>query len=139
MDMPRHWRLKEQRYNLVGTECLACGAKQFPPRPVCPDCNSKQVQPFTFSGQGEVYSYSTLFQAPLGYEGFIPYTVALVKLKEGPLVSAQLTDMDNDEARIGMKVEMVTRKLREYGEDGVIVYGYKFRQSVIDAAQTEEE
>jgi len=122
----------------VGTECLACGAKQFPPRPVCPDCNSKEVRPFAFSGQGEVYSYSTLFQAPLGYEGFIPYTVALVKLKEGPLVSAQLTDMDNDEAQVGMKVEMVTRKLREYGEDGVIVYGYKFRKSVIAAAKTEE-
>jgi len=26
-----------------------------------------------------------------------------------------------------MPVEMVTRKMREYGEDGVIVYGYKFR------------
>jgi len=85
------------------------------------------VQPFTFSGQGEVYSYSTIFQAPLGYEEFIPYTVALVKLKEGPLVTAQLTDIDGDEVRIGIKVEMVTRKLREYGEDGVIVYGYKFR------------
>ncbi|MBM4467029.1 MAG: Zn-ribbon domain-containing OB-fold protein [Chloroflexi bacterium] len=127
MDMPRHWRLKDQRYNLVGTECLSCGAKQFPPRPVCPDCHSKEVQPLTFSGQGEVYSYSTVFQAPLGYEEFIPYTVALVKLKEGPLVTAQLTDVDNDEVRIGMKIEMVTRKLREYGEDGVIVYGYKFR------------
>lgn len=127
MDMPRHWRLKDQRYNLVGTECLPCGAKQFPPRPVCPDCHSKEVQPLTFSGQGEVYSYSTVFQAPLGYEEFIPYTVALVKLKEGPLVTAQLTDVDNDEVRIGMKIEMVTRKLREYGEDGVIVYGYKFR------------
>ena len=138
MDMPRHWRLKEQRYNLVGTECLACGAKQFPPRLVCPDCNSKEVQPFTFSGQGEIYSYSTLFEAPLGYEGFIPYTVALVKLKEGPLVTAQLTDMDNDEARAGMKVEMVTRKLREYGEEGVIVYGYKFRKPVADHCETEE-
>ena len=136
MDMPRHWRLKEQRYNLVGTECLACRAKQFPPRPVCPDCNSKQMQPFTFSGQGEIYSYSTLFQAPLGYEGFLPYTVALVRLKEGPLVTAQLTDMDNDEAQAGMKVEMVTRKLREYGEDGVIVYGYKFRQIVGDSPET---
>ena len=139
MDMPRHWRLKEQRYNLVGTECLACGDKQFPPRPVCPECNSREMQPFAFSGQGEIYSYSTLFQAPLGYEEFIPYTVALVKLKEGPLVSAQLTDMDNDEAQVGMKVEMVTRKLREYGEDGVIVYGYRFRQSVIEAARTEED
>ena len=139
MDMPRHWRLKEQRYNLVGTECLACGAKQFPPRPVCPGCNSREVQPFAFSGQGEVYSYSTLFQAPLGYEGFIPYTVALVKLEEGPLVTAQLTDMDNNVAQVGMKVEMVTRKLREYGEDGVIVYGYKFRQIVGDSPETEDD
>jgi len=96
------------------------------------------MQPFTFSGQGEIYSYSTVFHAPLGYEEFVPYTVALVNLKEGPLVSAQLTDMDNDEAEIGMKVEMVTRKLREYGEDGVIVYGYKFRKSVVEAARTEE-
>ncbi len=127
MDTPRHWRLKEQRYNLVGTECLACGAKHFPPRQVCSECNSKEVRPYTFSGQGEVYSYSTVFHPPLGYEEFAPYTVALVKLKEGPLVTAQLTDVDNDKIQIGMKVEMVTRKLREYGEDGVIVYGYKFR------------
>lgn len=138
MDMPRHWRLNEQRYNLVGTECPACGAKLFPPRPICPDCNRKEVQPFRFSGQGEVYSYSTVFQAPSGYEEFVPYTVALVRLKEGPLVTAQLTDMDNDEARVGMKVEMVTRKLREYGEDGVIVYGYKFRKPIVDYPGTEE-
>jgi len=96
------------------------------------------VQPFRFSGQGEVYSYSTVFQAPSGYEEFVPYTVALVRLKEGPLVTAQLTDMDNDEARVGMKVEMVTRKLREYGEDGVIVYGYKFRKPIVDYPGTEE-
>ena len=87
----------------------------------------------------EIYSYSTLFQAPLGYEGFIPYTVALVKLKEGPMLSAQLTDMDSGEAQVGMKVEMVTRKLREYGEDGVIVYGYKFRQPVVAPLEIEQD
>jgi hypothetical protein len=38
-----------------------------------------------------------------------------------------LTDLDSDEAYIGMPVEMVTRKLREEGEEGMIVYGYKFR------------
>jgi len=57
----------------------------------------------------------------------VPYTVALVRLEEGPLVTAQLTGVDADEVDIGMPVEMVTRKMREYGEDGVIVYGYKFR------------
>jgi uncharacterized OB-fold protein len=75
-----------------------------------------------------VYSYSTVYQAPAGYEDFVPYTVALVELDEGPLVTGQLTDVDKDEVAIGMPVEMVTRKLREEGEDGLIVYGYKFRK-----------
>ena len=54
--------------------------------------------------------------------------MALVKLEEGPLVTAQLTDVDPEEVEIGQKVEMVTRKIREDGPDGVITYGYKFRR-----------
>jgi len=77
-----------------------------------------------------VYSYSTIYQAPVGYEQFVPYTVALIELEEGPLVAAQLTDVDRDEVEIGMPVEMVTRKLREEGDDGLIVYGYKFRKAL---------
>jgi uncharacterized OB-fold protein len=54
--------------------------------------------------------------------------VALVKLNEGPMVTAQLTDLGNQKVEIGMPVEMVTRKLRSDGDErGIIVYGYKFR------------
>jgi hypothetical protein len=53
--------------------------------------------------------------------------VALIKLDEGPLLSAQLTDIDPEDVTVGMRVEMVTRKLKEQGETGLIVYGYKFR------------
>jgi hypothetical protein len=56
---------------------------------------------------------------------------AIVKLEEGPLVTAQLTDVDNGKVSIGQKVEMVTRKLREDGERGMLVYGYKFRPGLI--------
>ncbi len=132
MGLPTHWRLKNQRYNLTGEICRVCGARLFPPRDVCPECSRPAYEPFTFSGKGEIYSYSTLYQSPDGYEEFVPYTVALVRLEEGPLVTAQLTDVDTDEVQIGMPVEMVTRKMREYGEDGVIVYGYKFRPSRFD-------
>ncbi len=38
MDVPRHWRLKAQRYRLEGSACPICGRLSFPPRPVCPDC-----------------------------------------------------------------------------------------------------
>jgi uncharacterized OB-fold protein len=80
----------------------------------------------TFSGRGTVYSYTTVLSAPEGFAEQAPYCIALVELDEGPLVTAQLTDLDG-EPEIGMRVEMVTRKLRTDGEAGIIVYGYKFR------------
>jgi uncharacterized OB-fold protein len=129
MEIPRYWRLRNQRYALVGEVCNKCGAKLFPPRDVCPECSKPAQDPFTFSGRGEVYSYSTIYQAPKGFEEFAPYTVALVKLEEGPLITAQLTDVDAGEVQIGMPVEMVTRKIREEGEEGQIIYGYKFRRA----------
>jgi len=35
--------------------------------------------------------------------------------------------VDREGVEIGQRVEMVTRRLREYGPEGLIVYGYKFR------------
>jgi uncharacterized protein len=53
--------------------------------------------------------------------------LALVKLAEGPLITAQLTDCDAEEIAIDQAVEMVTRRVRDLGPDGLLVYGYKFR------------
>lgn len=127
MEVSRHWRLQEQRYKLVGEECDNCGVKLFPPRDVCLECEAPAKELYTFTGLGEVFSYTTIYDAPAGFEHNAPYTVALIKLDEGPVVTAQLTDVDEDELTIGMPVEMVTRKLRTDGAEGMIVYGYKFR------------
>ena len=130
MDLPRHWRLKAQRYHLAGVVCQDCGAKLFPPRQICPDCESENLHPPDFRGTGQVYSYSIIRQAPLGFNEFEPYAVALVELDGGPIVTAQLTDLGSRKPTIGMPVEMVVRKLREYGAEGLIVYGYKFRPKI---------
>ena len=128
MDIPRHWRLQKQRYGLTGEVCPHCDAKLFPPRDVCPECGQEAKTLYNFSGRGEVYSYTTVFDAPAGYEDVAPYTVALDKLDEGPLVTAQLTDKDENKVEIGTPVEMVTRRLRSDGDErGLLVYGYKFR------------
>jgi hypothetical protein len=127
LEIARHWRLRLQRYGLVGEVCPSCNGKIFPPRDVCPHCAEAAGPAFQFSGKGEVFSFSTVHNAPEGYEGNVPYVVALVRLQEGPLITAQLTDIDADEVEIGMPLEMVTRKLVEQGEEGLIQYGYKFR------------
>lgn len=128
MEIPRHWRLRKQRYGLVGEVCPHCEAKVFPPRDVCPECGQEAKALYNFSGRGEVYSYTTVYEAPSGFEEIAPYTVALIKLAEGPMVTAQLTDIDNGDVKIGTPVEMVTRRLRSDGDErGMLVYGYKFR------------
>jgi uncharacterized OB-fold protein len=75
-----------------------------------------------------------MFSAPGGFEEYLPYTMALVKLSEGPLITAQLTDVDVEEVFVGMPVEMVTRKVMQEGDEGQIVYGYKFRPMLQRAA-----
>lgn len=128
MEIPRHWRLRKQRYGLVGEVCPHCEAKLFPPRDICPECGQEAKTLYNFSGRGKVYSFTTVYEPPAGYEENAPYTVALVKLEEGPLITAQLTDLEGRKVEIGTPVEMVTRRLRQDGDErGLIVYGYKFR------------
>jgi uncharacterized OB-fold protein len=82
---------------------------------------------FEFSGRGEIYSFTTVYYAPARFKEFEPYTVALIELEEGPLITAQLTDFGDEKPEIGMPVEMVTRKLFADGKRGVLIYKFKFR------------
>lgn len=133
MTFANYWRTKKQRLSLQGEICPHCGVTLFPPRDVCPKCNGPAKTPQPLSGRGTVYSFSTVYSAPTTFEPYTPYVVALVKLAEGPLVTAQLTDTDPQEVYIGMPVEMVTRKLFEEGEAGLIHYNYKFRPMLVRA------
>jgi uncharacterized OB-fold protein len=131
MQVSQHWRLNKQRYQLMGEECPSCKTKIYPPRDVCLECAAPAQELFELTGEGEVFSFTTVYSAPAGYEFNAPYVMALVKLDEGPLLTAQLTDVDIADIEIGMPVEMVTRKLRTEGDEGMILYGYKFRPKLI--------
>ncbi len=125
MDLPRYHRLRPYYYRLEGQRCESCGSIQFPARSACRSCRSGSLAVHRLSGRGTVYSYTEVGQAPQGFS--TPYLVAMVDLEEGVRITAQLTDVEPEEVAVGMEVEMVTRRLREYGSDGYLVYGYKFR------------
>jgi uncharacterized OB-fold protein len=127
MELPRFHRLRGAYYRLEGTRCRGCGAKHFPPRRVCAACRSGDLETHRFSGRGTVYAATRVTQAPRGHASLAPYAVALVRLEEGPLVTAQLADAGEVPLPAGTPVEMVTRKVRDSEEEGLIVYGYKFR------------
>jgi len=127
-NIPRFWRNIRSRYNLVGAKCLNCNEVYFPPRNLCPKCRRmSKIEEFKFSGKGEILTYTVIHSAPLGFEGQVPYVMAIIQLDEGPKLTAQIVDCDPEKVRIGMRVEKVFRKIREDGEAGLIYYGYKFR------------
>lgn len=72
---------------------------------------------------GEIVSFTHIHTNPAGFAA--PYTIALIKLAEGPMISSQMVGRKEDVA-IGKKVRVVFRKLSEDGDAGLIHYGFKF-------------
>ena len=126
MQVSRYWRHFREKYRLIGGKCEN-GHVFFPYRSVCPVCGSRNVEEYEFSGKGKVLTWTIVRNPPSGFEYYKPYPLALVQLEEGPVVLAQLTDVEPEEIHEGMEVEAVTRKVREFEEDGIILYAYKFR------------
>jgi uncharacterized protein len=123
-----HWRLIQQRYNLVGTTCKNCGQNFFPPRVICPDCRRKSdIEKIKYSGGGQVLSHTVIHAAPTGFEYMKPYVVGIIRLDEGPLVTAQIVDCNPGDVEVGRRVEKVFRKIIADNDSGIIRYGYKFK------------
>ena len=128
--VPRFWREIPQRYNLIGNQCESCKKIYFPPRESCPECRRKsmgKMKNIKLSGEGKVVTYTIIHSAPENFEDQVPYPIAIIKLNEGPRITAQIVDCDIDDVKIGMKVKSTFRKIQEDGYLGAIYYGYKFK------------
>lgn len=126
----RFWREIPQRYNLIGNKCGSCGRVFFPPRESCPYCRRKSIgkmQDLKFSGKGEIVTYTIIHAGPENFKKQVPYPIAIIKLEEGPRLTAQIVDCDIDDVKIGMKVKSTFRRIQEDGYTGAIYYGYKFK------------
>ena len=123
-----HWRKFRERYNLIGSKCNSCNHYFYPSSTLCPKCRrGGKVAEHKFSGNGKVFSHTTIRVAPEGFEQYTPYVVAIVELEEGAKVVSQVVDCSPDDVRIGMSVEVTFRKIREEGKSGLVLYGFKFR------------
>jgi len=131
----RFWREIPQRYSIIGNKCGSCERVFFPPRETCPHCRRKSLgmmEDLQLSGKGEIVTYTIIHVGPKAFEEQIPYPVAIIKLKEGPQITAQIVDCGIDDVKIGMKVEKTFRRIQEDGYTGAIYYGYKFKKSKED-------
>lgn len=126
MEIARLWREQPSNLRLEGTRCASCEALLFPMHVRCPNCGSKEMRTHRFQGMGSLLCRTVVYEAPRGFAGQVPYVAGLVKLDEGPVISAMITDVDPEDTTVGMRLEMVTRRIRCDCADSPIHYGYKF-------------
>jgi len=104
--------LKDGR--LMGSVCGACGYKTFPPRADCPECMSGDFAFTEYSGEGTVYTFTTIAAAPTGFDDDVPYTVTVVELAGGGRLVAWLGEtLSAGELSIGDAVQVVPRLFEE--------------------------
>ena len=84
---------------LMGSRCQSCGALHVPPRPICPACYGEEMVWEEMSGQGQLLAFTVVHIAPTamieaGYSRKNPYCAGIVRLAEGPAISAQILGVD---------------------------------------------
>lgn len=94
--------------------CEECGRLRHPPGPLCPSCGAARPTGRTgyavSTGRGEVYSYVVHHHPPVpGRE--LPFVVALVSLEEGVRMLGELVDVEPEEVRIGLPVEVTFQRV----------------------------
>jgi uncharacterized protein len=90
---------------LVAQRCAKCGRLRHPPRPMCPECRSLEVEVAALSGRGVVYSYAILHH-PQHPSFEYPVLATLIDLDEGIRVVSNLVGIEPDEIRIGLPVQV---------------------------------
>ena len=104
-------RLGEQ--TLTGSKCQSCGELYVPPRPMCGNCFGQEMALEEMNGTGKLIAFTTVHIAPTamieaGYDRNKPYCAGIVRLTEGPAISAQILGVDPtvpDQIQIGMSVQ----------------------------------
>ncbi len=96
---------------LLLNRCRACGRWHHPPKPICPECWSGDLEPTEVSGRGTVHLLILLHQGPpapgVDYAAG-PHPVATVELaeQEGLRFTSTVVGCPAREVQIGMPVEL---------------------------------
>ncbi len=96
---------------VTGTRCKDCGAIFFPPRADCYKCLTSNMDWFDVSGTGKLVSFSELKYAPVGFDGDLPYCIALLDYGDYKVFGRLSSDLSQESVEVGMDMKTVVNKL----------------------------
>jgi len=111
--------LREGR--LTTTKCKKCNELLWPPRIVCPNCHSDELEWVDLGNEGELYAFTEMrLGAPLGFVQDVPFCIGVIKIGK-LLISARIDNAKYEDLKIGDKVRLKIIEL----EDGRVFYRFR--------------
>jgi hypothetical protein len=117
-----HQFLNEDK--LMGSRCKKCGTLFSPPRPICINCYSNEMEWVELKGKGKLLTFTCVHVGPpwmveQGYDRKHPYCSGVVGLEEGTKIDARIEGVDTtkpETIKLGMPLT-VTYLHRGEGEE----------------------
>lgn len=96
---------------IMATKCKKCGTTYFPPRYDCYKDFTHDMEWVEVKGAGKLVSYSKLQYGPMGFEGDLPYSIAMLDYGDYKVFGRIAKDVPENEIKIGMDMKTVSNKL----------------------------
>lgn len=102
--------LREGR--LTTTKCKDCGKVHWPPRLICPECISENLEWIDLPKKGRIYSYTAVYAGlPPDLADKAPVIFALIDFDIGIRMTSNVVDCKPEEVRTGLEVELTVAEI----------------------------
>lgn len=100
-----------EKGKVMATKCKACKMAFFPPRADCFNCLSSDMEWVEVTGEGTLITYSKLMYGPVGFEGELPYTIALAQFENIKVFGRMSKEIPDSDLKVGMKLKVFPLQL----------------------------
>jgi uncharacterized OB-fold protein len=100
-----------EKDRVMATRCKDCGLVFFPPRADCYKCLASNIEWIEVSGKGKLVTYSKLKYAPVGFEGDLPYAIAVLDYGDFKIFGRIASDVPDEDIALGMDMTTAVNKL----------------------------
>ena len=96
--------LKQMQF--MAAKCNECKTKILPPKPICPNCLSTNLNWIKVKDTGKLLSYTVIHVAPEQFQSLTPYSVGIVEFEECLRLPGMICDVSPEKIKIGMKLKI---------------------------------
>ncbi len=94
--------LKEKK--LMAAKCSRCGTMYLPPRPLCSNCYSKDLEWVQFKPSGILATFTVIHVAPEPFQSMAPYAYGIIELENGLRLPGIIRNVEREKLKVGTEL-----------------------------------